>query len=173
MPTMPSATREITHVTVIDLEFGTAKHAAPLDDIACSLRSVSELLEDLITIAAYPSGIAFREVHIAAIEMHSPLKIKLALLNVSADAVQAFREICRDIMFYRERRGRQAALTASEWEDVAAKRLANIKTALDICSKASGRTVSVTEEEAQRLYRNVAVLQNAEVPLTRIDVKEE
>lgn len=170
---MPSATRERARLTLIDLEFDTAKHGAPLGDIVASLSSISELLEDLITITAYPTSVAFREIQIAAIEMRSPLKIKLSLLEVSGDAVKAFREICRDILFYRERRGRHAALTASEWEDVAAKRLANIKTALDICSTASGRTVSVTEEEAQRLYRNVVVLQNAEVPLTRIDVKEE
>jgi hypothetical protein len=170
---MPSATRQSTRVTLIDLEFDTAKHGAPLGDIVASLNSLHELLEDIGAVAGYPNNLGLGDIQIAAIEMRSPLKIKLSLLEISADAVKAFRGICQDIIFYRERRGRHAALAASEWEDVAAKRLANIKTALDICSTASGRTVSVTEEEAQRLYRNIVVLQNAEVPLTRIDVKEE
>lgn len=170
---MRPATKARTGVTFIDLEFGTgAKTASPLGDIASSLVSVDELLRDLGSIAAYPSSVEFRRIEIVAIEARSPLKVKLSLFAIPAVAVKAFQEICRDIICYRERRGRQAALTAGEWEDVSVKRLAHIKTALDICAP-PGEHARITEEEAQRLYGHIAALQDAEVPLKRVEVKEE
>ena len=56
--------------SVIELEFDTAGSAgAPLGDIAASLVRVDDLLRDLGTIAAYPSGPEFREVRVVAIEL--------------------------------------------------------------------------------------------------------
>jgi hypothetical protein len=149
------------------------KGATPLGDIALTLISVDELLRDLATIAAYPSSAEFRNIEVVAIETRSPLKIKLSLFAIPAEAVKAFQEICRDIVFHREREGRPA-LTASEWEDVNAKRLANIKTALDIgSSSGDGDEPRITDQEAQRLNRHMMTLQHAEVPLKRVDVKDE
>ena len=82
----------------------------------------------------------------------------------------AFREICRDIIH--ERRSRRAALTTSESGDVSAKRLANIKIALERCTLHSAQA-RITEPEALRILGHIVTLQNAEIPLTRVEVKEE
>ena len=159
--------------TFIDLEFDTGTiGAARLSDIASSLVSLDELLRDLGSIAAYPSSVEFRKIEIVAIEMRSPLKVKLALLEISADAVMAFREICRDIILFHQRRSREAALTASEREHVSAKRLANIKAAIGLCTPHSEHA-RITEQEASRILGHIVTLQNAEVPLKRVVVKEE
>ena len=104
--------------------------------------------------------------------MRSPLTVKLSLLAISAEAVKAFQEICRDVIRFRERRSHQAALTASQREEIDAKRLAKIKTALDLVLHAEGKNGQITEKEAQRLYGHIVTLQNAEVPLKRVVVKE-
>ena len=166
---MRPAEKARTGGTFIDLEFATGTNGgALLGDIASSLVSLDELLRDLGSIAAYPSSVEFRKIEIVAIEMRSPLKIRLALLEISADAVIAFREICRDIIH--ERRSRQRALTASD--DVSAKRLANIKIALERCTLHSAHA-RITEPEALRILGHIVTLHNAEIPLTRVEVKEE
>jgi hypothetical protein len=168
---MRPAAQARTGGTFIDLEFATGTSGgALLGDIASSLVSLDELLRDLGSIAAYPSSVEFRKIEIVAIEMRSPLKIRLALLEISADAVIAFREICRDIIH--ERRSRQRALTRSESGDVSAKRLANIKIALERCTLHSAQA-RITEPEALRILGHIVTLQNAEIPLTRVEVKEE
>ena len=161
-------------VTFIDLEFDTgAKGGALLGDIGSSLVSLDELLRDLGSIAAYPSSAEFRKIEIVAIEMRNPLKIKLSLFAIPADAVKAFQDICREIILSRERRARQAAMAASESEDVNRKRLANIRAAFDLALRAKGNDDHITDEEALRMLGHVVTLQDAEVPLTRIEVKEE
>ena len=163
-----------TGLTFIDLEFDTsAKTGAPLGDIASSLVNLHDLLRDLGSMAAYPSSAEFREIQVVAIEMQSPMKIKLSLFGISAEAVKAFQEICRDIIFFRERRSRQAASTASQQEDVDTKRLAKIKNALDLVLHAEGKEGHLTDNEAQRLWGHIVTLQNAEVPLKRVVVTEE
>ena len=167
---MCPAPKARTGVTLIDLEFATGTNGgALLGDIASSLVSLDELLRDLGSIAAYPSSVEYRKIEIVAIEMRSPLKISLALLEISADAVIAFREICRDIIH--ERRSRHHALTASEGE-VSAKRLANIKIALERCTLHSEQA-RITEPDALRILGHIVTLQNAAIPLTRVEVKEE
>src|SRR6185436_19496143 len=124
---MPPAAQDRSGITFIDLEFDTgATGGARLGDIASSLVSLDELLRDLGSIAAYPSSVEFRKIEIVAIEMRNPLKIKLSLFAIPADAVKSFQDICRDIIIYRERRSRQAAMT-SESEDMNTKRSANIR----------------------------------------------
>ena len=160
--------------TFIDLEFDTtANRGAPLGDIASSLVSLHDLLRDLGTLAAYPSSVEFRDIQVVAIEMRNPLTIKLSLFAISAEAVKAFQEICRDIIFFHERRQHHAALSARQQEDETAKQRANIKTALDLVLHGDGRDGQITEKEAQRLYGHIATLQNAEVPLKRVVVKQE
>jgi hypothetical protein len=168
---MCPAPKARTGITVIDLEFATgANGGALLGDIASSLVSLDELLRDLGSIAAYPSSVEFRKIEIVAIEMRSPLKIRLALLEISADAVIAFREICRDIIH--ERRSRHQSPTADESENLSPKRLANIKIALERCTLHSEQA-RITEPEALRILGHIVTLQNAEIPLTRVEVKEE
>ncbi len=84
--------------------------------------------------------------------MRSPLKVKLSLLAISPDAVKAFQEICRDVIRFRQRRSHHEAATASQGEDIDAKRLAKIQTALDLVLHADGKNGHITEKEAQRLY---------------------
>lgn len=172
MTALPSGAT--TRVTFINLEFDTVPdRGAPLGDIASSLVCLHDLLRDLATLAAYPSSAEFREIQVVAIEMRTPLTVKLSLLAISAEAVKAFQEICRDVIRFRERRSHQAALTASQREDIDAQRLANIKTALDLVVHTEGKHGHITEKEAQRLYGHIVILQNAEVPLKRVVVKDE
>ena len=136
-------------VTFIHLEFDTGtKGGALLGDIAMSLVSVDDLLRDLASIAADASSAEFRTIEIVAIEMRSPLKIRLSMVGIQPDAVAAFQQICRDVILFRERRSRPAALP----EAVQAR---------------------VNEREAQRLHGHIAALQNAAIPLKRVEVKEE
>jgi hypothetical protein len=131
-------------MTFVELEFDTgAKGGALLGDVASSLVCLDELLRDLGSIAADPSSVEFRNIEIVAIEMRSPMRIRLSLFGISPDAVKAFQEICRDIILSRE--GRLPA-------DVAAR---------------------VTEQEAKRLHGHVATLRDAAIPLKRVEVTEE
>jgi hypothetical protein len=130
-------------VTLVDLEFDTgARGGAMLGDIGSSLVSIDELLRDLASITADPDSAEFRNVEIAAIEMRSPLKIRLSLFGISPAAVAAFQGICRDIIL---RRGFSAP---------------------------EGIAVRITDQEARRLQGHVAALQNAAIPLKRIEVKD-
>jgi hypothetical protein len=131
-------------VTFIDLEFDTGTTGgALLGDIASSLVSVDELLRDLASMTADPSSAEFRNIEIVAIEMRSPLKIRLSLHAIAPDVVNAFQQICRNIILARE-----SPLPA----DVAAR---------------------VTGQEAQRLHGHVATLRDAAIPLKRIEVTQE
>ena len=131
-------------MTFVELEFDTgAKGGALLGDVASSLVCLDELLRDLGSIAADPSSVEFRNIEIVAIEMRSPMRIRLSLFGISPDAVKAFQDICRDIILSRE--GRLPA-------DVAAR---------------------VTEQEAKRLHGHVATIRDAAIPLKRIEVTEE
>ena len=164
--------RATTKVTFIDLEFGAIPNrGAPLGDIASSLVSLHDLLRDLGTFAAYPSRVEFREIQVVGIEMGNPLTIKLSLWAISAEAVKAFQEICRDIILLRERRPHREALSAGRRADIDAKRRANINTALDRLLHADGRSDHLTDKEVQRLYGHILALENAEIPLRRVVVR--
>lgn len=153
---MGRATGARTGVTLVDLEFDTGtRGGALLGDIASSLVSIDELLRDLGSIAAYPSSAEFRSVEIVAIDMRSPLKIRLSLFAISPDAVKAFQQICRAIILSRERLSP-----------------ANIESALALCTP-DRLQAHITEQEALRLHGHVAALKNAAIPLKRIEVTEE
>ena len=154
----------------LDLEFDTGVTGrAGLGDIASSLVSLDELLRDLGSIAAYRSRVEFRKIEIVAIELRSPLKVKLSLQAIPVEAVTAFQAICRDIIVSRDRRARQSAPTGQE---ESARRLASITAALDLCA-AGGVHPRITEQEAQRMYGHIEILHNAEVPLRRVEVRDE
>ena len=139
-----------TDVIFLELEFDTGtRGGALLGDIATSLVSLDELLRDLATITAYPSSAEFRNIEIVAIEMRSPLKIRLSLFGISPEAVKAFQEICRSVILFREGRSRPSPWTPE------------------------GVVAHITEQEAQRLSRHVVTLQNAAIPLKRVEVTEE
>ena len=89
-----------------------------------TLVSVDELLRDLAALAAYPSHAEFRNIEVVAIETRERLKVKLSLLAIPADAVNAFQDICRDIIVFRERPDRHATPAESAWQGVIARRLA-------------------------------------------------
>src|SRR5687768_13566263 len=96
----------------IDLEFDSANRGAPLGDIASSLVAVDDLLRDLATLVAYPASVEFREIRVVAIEMRSPLTVKLSLLAIPPEAVKAFQEICRAVTHMREQRTQENIATA-------------------------------------------------------------
>lgn len=128
--------------TFIDLEFDTGvQGGARLGDIATSLVSLDELLRDLGSIAGESSA-EFRNVEIVAIEMRSPLKIRLSLFGISPEAVEAFQEICRDVILSRE------------------------------FGMPDGIAARITDAEAARLRSHVATLRAAAIPLKRVEVKE-
>ena len=136
-------------VIFVDLEFDTGTHGvAMLGDVAASLVSVDELLRDLASIAADPSNAEFRKVEIVAIQMHSPLKVRLSLFGISAEALTTFQEICRHII---------------------ARRQSSIDLVLQRCLPPAEHA-RITAEEAQRLHGHVATLQNAAIPLKRAEV---
>ena len=140
---MDPGTPPRTGVTFIDLEFDTGtRGGALLGDIAASLVSLDHKLRDLASIAADPSNVEFRNIEIAAIELQSPLKIRLSLLGISSEAVTAFQEICRHIIVFRERRPELCIP-----KDVHAR---------------------ITEQELQRLCGHVLTLQNAAIPLKHV-----
>jgi hypothetical protein len=158
-------------VTIIDLEFGAATSGElPLGDIASSLVSVDELLRDLGSLAAYPSSAEFRKVEIVAIETRNPLKIRLSLFAIPAAAVNAFQEICRDVIHYREQLGGQAEPAGALGHE-RVKHLPNIAAALNTCAGHGGHT-RITEQETHRLHGHIAALQRAEAPLKRVRVRE-
>ena len=132
-------------MTFVDLEFETEGSGAPLGDIATSLVTIDELLRDLGTISADPSSAEFREVRVVAIELRNPLKVKLSLLAIPAEAVRTFQEICREIIVFKTRRADPLA----------------------------GLTATLTDGEAQRLRGHIASLQKAAVPLKRVIVRDE
>ena len=145
-----------------------------MGDIAVTLVSVDELLRDLAAIAAYPSHAEFRNIEVVAIETRERLKVKLSLLAIPADAVNAFQDICRDIIVFREGPDRHATRAASAWQDVTARRLAAITAALN-----SGATTGMskddrlTVQDARRLQRHMDVLLNAAMPLRRVEVRKD
>ncbi len=109
-----------------------------------------------------------------AIETRERLKVRLSLLAIPADAVNAFQEICRDIIVFRERVDRDATLPASAWQDVSAKRLAAIAGALNSGGTTeSTRDDRLTVHDARRLQEHMDVLRHAAMPLRRVEVKSE
>jgi hypothetical protein len=161
----------LANVTFIDLEFDTLPHrGAPLGDIASSLVCLHDLLRDLATLSAHPGSVEFREIQVVGIEMRSPLTVKLSLLAISAEAVKAFQEICRDVIRFREHQSPQAALTGAPRDDIDAKRLANITAALDLVLHAEGKDGHLTDKELARLHGHIVTLQNAAVSLQRVVV---
>jgi hypothetical protein len=139
-----------------------------------TLVSVDELLRDLAAIAAYPSNAEFRNIEVVAIETRERLKVKLSLLAIPADAINAFQDICRDIIVFRERPGGDAAPAERAWHDLIARRLSAITSALN-----SGAAAEMTEDDrltvqdARRLQRHMDTLRNAAMPLRRVEVREE
>ena len=132
----------VAGVTFVDLEFDTsARGGAELGDIASSLVTVDELLRDLASIAADPSDAEYRNVEIVAIEMRSPLKIRLSLFGISPPAVDAFQQICRDIILRR-----------------------------DFCAP-DGFAGRINDQESKRLHDHVAGLREAKIPMKRVEVK--
>ncbi|HEX6162948.1 MAG TPA: hypothetical protein VFZ31_06275, partial [Vicinamibacterales bacterium] len=89
-------------VVLVDLEFDTGtRGGALLGDIASSLVSVDELLRDLASLTADSSTAEFRNVEIVAIEMRSPLRVRLSLYGISPEAVEAFQQMCRHVILAR------------------------------------------------------------------------
>jgi hypothetical protein len=139
-----------------------------------TLVSVDELLRDLAAMAAYPANAEFRKIEVVAIETRERLKVKLALFAIPAVAINAFQEICRDIIVFRERPGGDAPSAETAWHDVIGKRLAAIRSALN--GGASAEMIDddrLSVQDAMGLQRHMEVLRNAAMPLRRVEVKKD
>jgi hypothetical protein len=131
--------------TFLDLEFDTTpERGAPLGDIASSLVNLHDLLRDLASLAGDPSIAEYREIQVVAIELRSPLKIRVSLLGIPDEAVTAFQDICREIIILRER------------IDSSPDRV------LDT------HVPKATLKEAGRIGSHIVALKNAAVPLRRV-----
>ena len=141
-------------ITFVDLEFDTGtRGGALLGDIATSLVSIDELLRDLASIAAYPSAVEFRKVEIVTIETRSPLKIRLSLFAISPEAVEAFQELCRAVILFRQGRS---------YPDISAILERSVPESM---------RAGITEQEIERLAGHITTLQEAEIALKRVEVK--
>lgn len=139
-----------------------------------TLVSVDELLRDLAAIAAYPSHAEFRNIEVVAIETRERLKVKLSLLAIPAAAISAFQDICRDVIVFRERPGGDATQAESAWQELTARRLAAITSALSNSEDAATtENDRLTVQDARRLQRHMDVLRNAAMPLRRVEVRTE
>ena len=171
---MPPATQGSGDVTFVELEFDTgANGGARLGDIASSLVTLDELLRDLASIAAYPSSAEFRKVEIAAIELRSPLRIRLSLFAIAPAAISAFQEICRDVILFRGRDSTGGSDAQSPREHLGDQKLARLRATLERCVP-EGETLShFSESELTRIRGHMAALQGAEIRLKRVEVKAE
>jgi hypothetical protein len=77
--------------------------------------------------------------------MRNPLKVTLSLRAIPTAALDAFQDICRNIIVVGARRG--------------------IETAPPVLRR------DITEPEAQRLQAHITTLQHARVPLKRVAVR--
>lgn len=158
---MPPAGAAPSGATFIDLEFDTGTNGGTqLGDIASSLVSLDELLRDLASLAAYPSSAEFRKLEIAAIELRSPLKIRLSLFAIEPSAVKAFQEICRDVILARD--GDEA---------MSDERLRRLKGTLERCVP-EGLPPQISEQELQRVHGHMMALQRAEIRLKRVELRK-
>lgn len=131
-------------------------------------------MRDLAAISAHPSHAEFRNIEVVAIETRERLKVKLSLLAIPANAINAFQDICRDVIVFRERPDRDPAPAASAWQDVIARRLATIATNLGSVGTAYINSDDrLTAQDARRLERHMEFLLNAAMPLRRVEVKSE
>ena len=107
------------------------------------------------------------EPQILHLQYASPLKVKFQVLSISKEAAAAFLAFCQNIIFYRQDRSRRAAEAASAWEDVYAKRLQNVKTAIQLAASANHQA-QVTAAEVDELMTAARVLQQSDLKLTNI-----
>lgn len=84
------------------------------------------------------AGAQYREIEVISMEMHDGLKVRLALHQIPTETVKMFEDVCRELIRFRDRRPRLPALTG------------------------------LSDQEARRLDRHVAALQNATIPLKRV-----
>ncbi|MEO5740514.1 MAG: hypothetical protein ABIS29_07970 [Vicinamibacterales bacterium] len=109
-----------------------------------------------------------------AIETRDRLGVKLSLFAIPQDAINAFQDICRDIILFRERLGADATPTEATWQNLIARRLAAIRSVLDNGAAAEmSEHDRLTVQDARRLQRHMEVLRNATMPLRRMEVKNE
>lgn len=132
-----------------------------LDEILTDLQSIGELQGQ-----NYFYG--YGNVDVVSVEMRSPLKLLLAVGRIPKEVVRAFVGLVEKIMFYDEERLTRRALAASAWEDVYAKRLKNVKTAIEIASSNPENIKEIWTGPVERLVQNVIRLERIELPLKKI-----
>lgn len=123
---MPSATAGPQLKTLyLEWEPPPGQHV-PIYELAALFQSLGRVLWDL-SLLAHDKGVlpSLDDIDVVSVELHSPLKISLGVTRLPKNAVRAFKHICERILFLDQERDRRAALAASAWEDVTAKRLTN------------------------------------------------
>ena len=101
-----------------------------LEALADALSSLDQLV--LLLAPLEEDTFARPEPNVVSVEMHSPLRIVLALAKAPKEAVDAMITLCKRVIFYEETRRRMAAEAELEWEQVRRKRLEFVKEALEV-----------------------------------------
>jgi hypothetical protein len=105
---------------------------------------MEKVIADLQVIHGVTTGnvfTGFANVNVTFVEMRSPLRIGLGITRVPKNVVQAFLSLCESILYYRQKKMILETSAADAWEEARAKRLKNVKTAIEIATSAGVRTV--------------------------------
>jgi len=105
-------------------------------------------------------------VDVLVIEMHSPLTLLLGMKRLPKEVVRAFVYLLEHAMFYREEKSVRQARAASEWEDVYAKRLKNINTAIGIATRNANKELWAGMMD--QMVSNVAKLERGDLRLRKV-----
>jgi hypothetical protein len=158
---------------VLIFDFHAEEGAATLGRLRDLFDALNDVLNIYRTLNAYPSGGPPGTAnHVVTLQMQSPLKIKVSLFKVPKEAVDAILSFFNGIIFYREERSRRAAMAASEWENVYAKRLRNIDKAGAIAT-GQGDRAELTTSEVERLLRASRTLEQSPMQLTQAHIEDE
>jgi hypothetical protein len=163
-----------TQTKVLYLEFDAPPNRpAQLHDVAMLFQAINRVLADL-AILAHEGGTLYSsaDVDVVSLEMKSLLKMVLGIARIPKNAVRAFIHIAQRLLFFEEERDRRAALAAGEWEEVTAKRLKNIKAAIDIAQAAKAQDVQIFAGQMDRLFEDVIKLEKSDLRLKRFDVDD-
>jgi hypothetical protein len=145
-----------------------------LYQLATLFQSMNRILAGLAVIGRESNApiFSYADVDVVSLEMRSPLKILLAVARLPKSALRAFSFICERVLYYEEERDRRAALAASEWEEVYAKRLRNIKEAIEIASSGQALKGEIYEGQMDRLVEDVIKFERADFRLKKFELEQ-
>jgi hypothetical protein len=163
-----------TQTKVLYLEFAIpTNRAAHIFDLAMLFEAIDRVLADLAILAHEEGPISgYADIDIVSLEVKSPLKMVLGIARLPKNAVRAFTALCERLLFLDEERSHRAAVAASAWEDATAKRLTNIKAAIDIAQSAKAQGDVRFAGYMDRLVEDVIKLEKSDLRLKRFELDD-